>query len=142
MLFLKKLCHASSSLSLALSLALSSCLISSCLEWMVEPTRLDGSSPDASRRPHIISNSYGCPTDEGCDPDTFQQILRVVRKAGIFMAVAAGNNGRDGCSVSSQPSSDCHVDEFEDAFVTNPDSHTVTHTPPFSLSSSRTARLL
>lgn len=74
-----------------------------CLEWFVAPTGLNGRRTDVSRRPHTVGNSYGCPINEGCSYDTFKQAVVVVRKAGIFMAVSAGNNGRNGCGTVTAP---------------------------------------
>jgi subtilisin family serine protease len=81
-----------------------------CLQFFVAPTDLDGKNHDVSLRPHTIGNSYGCPAKEGCNPYTFREALGVVRAAGIFMAVSAGNDGRGGCStVGSAPGLDLDV---------------------------------
>ena len=51
----------------------------------------------------IINNSWGCPQVEGCDPGVFDQAVAVLKSAGIFMSVAAGNNGYYGCSTIADP---------------------------------------
>ncbi len=37
-----------------------------CMEWFIAPTKVDGTSPDPSKAPHVINNSWGCV--EGCPP--------------------------------------------------------------------------
>lgn len=82
-----------------------------CLEWFTAPTGVNGRGrTDTSKRPHSVGNSYGCPTNEGCSYDTFKDAVVAVRKAGIFMAVSAGNNGRSGCgTVTAPPGLDVNV---------------------------------
>ena len=41
----------------------------------------------------VIGNSYGCTQSEGCDIFSLQNAVQQVVNAGIFMSVAAGNNG-------------------------------------------------
>ncbi len=69
-----------------------------CLQFFLAPTDLDGQNPDPTRRPNVIGNSYACPADEGCAVDSLQAAVDNMRAAGIFMAVAAGNEGDLGCS--------------------------------------------
>jgi serine protease AprX len=69
-----------------------------CLQFFLAPTDLDGLSPDPSRRPHAVGNSYACPPDEGCSVGSLQAAVDNLRAAGVFMAVAAGNEGQFGCS--------------------------------------------
>lgn len=74
-----------------------------CLQFMVAPTDLAGRNPDPSKRPHVISNSYGCPRSEECEPSSLQEAAKFVRAAGIFMAVAAGNEGPSCSTVGAPP---------------------------------------
>ncbi len=68
-----------------------------CLQFFLAPTDLDGLNPDPARRPHAVGNSYACPPDEGCSIGSLQAAVDNLRAAGIFMAVAAGNEGEFGC---------------------------------------------
>lgn len=62
-----------------------------CMQWFLAPTRLDGSAPDVSKRPHVTNNSWGC--IEGCAPPALKDSLLASRASGIFYAVSAGNEG-------------------------------------------------
>src|SRR6185295_15407065 len=57
-------------------------------------------NPDLA--PDVTSNSWGCPTDEGCSPNTLKAAVEAQRAAGILMVVAAGNSG-PGCSTVNDP---------------------------------------
>jgi len=75
-----------------------------CLQFFLAPTDLNGANPDPSKRPNVVSNSYDCPPDEGCSIGSLQTAVDNMRAAGIFMTVAAGNGGRNGCgSVATPP---------------------------------------
>ncbi|KAI9095584.1 peptidase S8/S53 domain-containing protein [Phlyctochytrium arcticum] len=75
-----------------------------CLEFFIAPTDLAGKNADPSKRPHVIGNSYGCPSDELCDKTTFTTALKNLKAAGIFMSVSAGNSFREqGCNSVSAP---------------------------------------
>ena len=75
-----------------------------CFQWFLAPTRVDGSDPNPAKAPHIINNSWACPTSEGCtDPQVLQQILANVRAAGIVVVVSAGNYGPACGSVMYPP---------------------------------------
>lgn len=52
--------------------------------------------------PDVINNSWACPHSEGCSITTLLAIVNVVRKAGIFPAMAAGNAGPN-CSTVIDP---------------------------------------
>lgn len=62
-----------------------------CMDWFMAPTKIDGSMPDSSKRPHVVNNSWGCV--EACPPPALQATLQASRAAGIFYAVSAGNDG-------------------------------------------------
>jgi uncharacterized repeat protein (TIGR01451 family) len=69
------------------------CLLSAT-EWMLAPWQVDDFDPghptaDPSRRPHVVSNSWGVPGGW----QLFEPILEAWRAAGIFPAFAAANNG-------------------------------------------------
>ncbi|HEX6335741.1 MAG TPA: S8 family serine peptidase [Jiangellaceae bacterium] len=71
-------------------------------QWMLEPTDLAGDNPDASKRPHIINNSWGSefPTD-----DPFMEDIALAWEAsGIFAVWSNGNNG-PACRTSGSPGS-------------------------------------
>ncbi len=76
-----------------------------CLQFFLAPTNLSGGSPDPSRRPDVVGNSWACPPDEGCAVGVLQAAFDNLRAAGVFMAVAAGNEGRtgNGCSTVGYP---------------------------------------
>lgn len=74
-----------------------------CLEFFLAPTNLKGEKPNAARRPHVIGNSYGCPSREGCAPLAFHAAVRTLQKAGILMSVSAGNDGPECSSISDPP---------------------------------------
>jgi subtilisin family serine protease len=74
-----------------------------CLQFFLAPTDLDGLNPDPARRPHAVGNSYSCPPDEGCAVGSLQTAMDNLRAAGVFMAVAAGNEGELGCSTVMFP---------------------------------------
>jgi subtilisin family serine protease len=76
-----------------------------CFQFFLAPT----DSADANPRPDlgadVISNSWGCPVSEGCtDPDVLRAVVENTRAAGIFIAVAAGNEGGSCSTVATVPS--------------------------------------
>jgi len=74
-----------------------------CLQWMMAPTDLNGNNPDPLRAPHVVNNSWGCPVSEGCTtPDILRTAVENVRNAGILMVVSAGNSG-SACSTINDP---------------------------------------
>ncbi len=73
-----------------------------CWEWMMAPTRVDGSDPDPAMAPHVINNSWSCPISEGCNPETLHQAARALYAAGIAIAKSAGNAGPS-CSTMTMP---------------------------------------
>lgn len=76
---------------------------SECFEWFVAPTDLNDQNPDPAMAPHVINNSWSCPTFEGCiDPNALLTVVENTRAAGILVSVSAGNAG-SGCSTVSTP---------------------------------------
>jgi subtilisin family serine protease len=67
-------------------------------EWMLAPTRSDGSGADPNMRPHVVNNSWG-----GGPGDPFYQgIVDAWNASGIFPAFSNGNSGPF-CNSSGSP---------------------------------------
>jgi len=76
-----------------------------CLQFMLAPFPLGGDplrDGRPERAPHVLTNSWGCPSIEGCDLAALEPAVDAIRTAGIFMSVAAGNSG-PGCGTISDP---------------------------------------
>jgi serine protease AprX len=73
-----------------------------CLQFFLAPTDLNGKNPKPSLRPNIVGNSYACVPSEGCSVGALRAAVDNLRAAGVFMAVAAGNDGPS-CSSDSYP---------------------------------------
>ncbi|MEY4904667.1 MAG: hypothetical protein RLZZ292_2482, partial [Bacteroidota bacterium] len=74
-------------------------------QWFLAPTKIDHTSPDPSKAPHVINNSWGCPTAEGCNPSnyaTMETAVNNLRAAGVVVVVSAGNEG-SACSTVQNP---------------------------------------
>ncbi|MBB4956364.1 S8 family serine peptidase [Micromonospora polyrhachis] len=71
-------------------------------QWLLEPTDLSGQNPDASKRPHIINNSWGTTTPS--DAPFLEDISLAWTASGIFGVWANGNNG-PACQTSGSPGS-------------------------------------
>lgn len=87
-----------------------------CMQFMFAPYSQGGDAfkhGDVSKGAMIINNSWGCPRIEGCDSAVFEQAVSVLKSAGIFMSVAAGNNGYYGCSTITDP-----LAIYDDVFTT------------------------
>ncbi|MCS6845138.1 MAG: S8 family serine peptidase [Caldilineales bacterium] len=69
------------------------------LQWMLAPTRLDGSDPNPDLRPHALQNSWGGPGGSLI----FNQAAEALRAAGVFVSASAGNKGTDGCGSMGSP---------------------------------------
>ncbi|KAJ9049209.1 hypothetical protein DSO57_1027057 [Entomophthora muscae] len=74
-----------------------------CLQFFLAPTNLQGTDPKPELRPHVVGNSYSCPSNEGCSHATFNYALRALKASGVFISVSAGNEGRGGCSTINAP---------------------------------------
>ncbi len=85
-----------------------------CFEFFLAPTNLDGEQPDPSLAPHVINNSWYCPAEEGCTPETWE-VMEVIminlRASGVFIVVSAGNAGPECSTISAPPAI------FESAFT-------------------------
>jgi subtilisin family serine protease len=72
-------------------------------QWMLAPTKLDGSDADPTKAPDIINNSWGT-TSPSNDP-FMEDIIVDWHTAGIFGVFANGNSGSLGCNSSGSPGS-------------------------------------
>jgi subtilisin family serine protease len=73
-----------------------------CLQWVVAPTKLDGTEPRPELAPDIVNASWGNDPGQGCLVETIHDAVRAVRAAGILFVAAAGNSG-DGCRTVCVP---------------------------------------
>jgi subtilisin family serine protease len=77
----------------------------SCMEFLLAPHPLDGDpfyDGDPARGAHVVNNSWGCPDEEGCLPDTLRIAVENLRAAGQMMVVSAGNDG-PACGTVEDP---------------------------------------
>ncbi|MBT8144229.1 MAG: S8 family serine peptidase, partial [Gammaproteobacteria bacterium] len=70
-----------------------------CMQFMMAPTALDGSSPDPTLAADVVSNSWSCA--EGCGHLLVAPLENSI-EAGIFYAASAGNDGPN-CSTDVLP---------------------------------------
>ncbi|MEP6568739.1 MAG: S8 family serine peptidase [Acidobacteriota bacterium] len=74
-----------------------------CFQFFIAPTDLSNNNANPTLRPHVINNSWGCPTSEGCTTrGELETIVNNTQAAGIFVVVSAGNAG-PGCSTVADP---------------------------------------
>jgi subtilisin family serine protease len=75
-----------------------------CMEFFLAPYPVNGTPAqgDPSKAPDVTTNSWGCPTSEGCSAGSLQAAVEAQRSAGIMMVVAAGNAG-SACSTVNDP---------------------------------------
>jgi subtilisin family serine protease len=70
-------------------------------QWLLAPTRLDGSDPRPDLRPQIVNNSWA--VSAGGD-SSYTGFVAAWRAAGMFPVFVSGNNGFiDGCSSVQSP---------------------------------------
>jgi hypothetical protein len=68
------------------------------LQWMLAPTKIDGSAPDPTKAPDVVGMSWWTgPNNE----DLFLESLQDLRAAGIVPVKSAGNKGPGPKSISS-----------------------------------------
>ncbi len=75
-----------------------------CFQFFLAPTNLAGLNPDPALAPHVINNSWGCPTSEGCTAATWgviQAVQQNLRAAGVLVVASAGNSGSSCGSIST-----------------------------------------
>merc|ERR1712127_902407 len=64
-----------------------------CFEWFMAPTDLNNENPDVSKAPHVIANSWSCPTSEGCDSTNWhvmEAVVQNLKASGVVVVVSAG----------------------------------------------------
>jgi len=76
------------------------------MQFVLAPTDLNGNNPDPDRGADVVGNSYTCPPDEFCAPNSLHAMLENMRAAGVFMAVAAGNDGPNCSTIGDPPALD------------------------------------
>ena len=86
-----------------------------CFEWFIAPYAIGDALKigDPSKAPHVINNSWGCPTFEGCNTSNFEimrEAIENVKNAGIVVVVSAGNAGSN-CNTVKDPAA-----IFEESF--------------------------
>ncbi len=67
-----------------------------CLQFMLAPFRYGGDplrDGDPTRAADVLTNSWGCPGEEGCDRSSLRPAIDALTAAGIFVVAAAGNTG-------------------------------------------------
>jgi subtilisin family serine protease len=79
-----------------------------CFEFFLAPYPIGGdpfADGDPARAPHVINNSWTCPSYEGCDLEALkllELVVENVRAAGIMVVASAGNSG-SGCGTVDDP---------------------------------------
>ncbi|MEU5725725.1 S8 family serine peptidase [Micromonospora sp. NPDC047738] len=77
-----------------------------CLQFMLAPFPPGGdpfTDGRPQRAPDVLTNSWGCPPIEGCDPGALRPATAALAAAGILVVAAAGNSGPYCGSVSDPP---------------------------------------
>jgi serine protease AprX len=76
-----------------------------CFEFFLAPYPVTGTTAqgDPSKAPDITTNSWGCPSSEGCSVNDLKAAVEAQRAAGIMTVVAAGNSGSACSTVNDQP---------------------------------------
>ena len=75
--------------------------LTAAAQWMLAPTRLDGSDPDPAMRPNIINNSWGSDNGSAVGP-FYRDYVKAWTDAGIFGVFANGNAG-PACDTTGSP---------------------------------------
>jgi subtilisin family serine protease len=75
-----------------------------CFEFLLAPYPVGGTPQQGNPAlaPDVTVNSWGCPTSEGCSPNTLLAAVQAQRAAGIVTEMSAGNSG-SGCSTVNTP---------------------------------------
>ncbi|MFE9693069.1 S8 family serine peptidase [Micromonospora sp. NPDC005806] len=77
-----------------------------CLQFMLAPFPPGGdpfTDGRPQRAPDVLTNSWGCPPIEGCDPGALRPATAALAAAGILVVAAAGNTGPYCGSVADPP---------------------------------------
>ena len=62
-----------------------------CMQFHLAPFPQNGNplkDGDPTRAAHVLNNSWGCPSIEGCDPNALLPAVSALRHAGIFVVVS------------------------------------------------------
>jgi len=76
-----------------------------CMQFMLAPFPQGGDplvDGDPTKAAHVMNNSWGCPSLEGCDPNALLYATDNLRNAGIFVVVSTGNDGPN-CETVESP---------------------------------------
>jgi subtilisin family serine protease len=76
-----------------------------CMQFMLAPFPHGGDpffDGDPTKAVHVMNNSWGCPSIEGCDPNALLYAANNLRAAGIFVVVSSGNDG-PACETVESP---------------------------------------
>ena len=77
-----------------------------CFEFFLAP-HAEGANPMTDGRPemapHVMNNSWGCPSSEKCRGDVLLDILQTMKAAGVFVVVSAGNSGSRCKTIKDTP---------------------------------------
>ncbi|MBC7877254.1 MAG: S8 family serine peptidase [Anaerolineales bacterium] len=76
-----------------------------CMQFMLAPFPHGGDplkDGDPTKAAHVMNNSWGCPSIEGCDPNALLSAVDNLRYAGIFVVVSTGNDGPS-CETVESP---------------------------------------
>ncbi|MEV0001208.1 S8 family serine peptidase [Micromonospora sp. NPDC050980] len=77
-----------------------------CLQFMLAPFPPGGNpltDGRPQRAPDVLTNSWGCPPVEGCDPGALRPATAALAAAGILVVAAAGNEGPYCGSIADPP---------------------------------------
>ncbi|WDZ85588.1 S8 family serine peptidase [Micromonospora cathayae] len=77
-----------------------------CLQFMLAPFPPGGdpfTDGRPERAPQVLTNSWGCPIIEGCDPAALRPAATAFEAAGVFVVAAAGNTGPSCASIDDPP---------------------------------------
>ncbi len=80
-----------------------------CLQFMLAPFPHGGDpfrDGNPARAPHVLTNSWGCPAQEGCDVELTRPATNALAAAGIAFVAAAGNEGDRCGSIDDPPATD------------------------------------
>jgi serine protease AprX len=83
-----------------------------CFEFFLAPFPIGGDAMtdgDPARAPHVINNSWGCTTEEGCSEAETLPVMTNLKAAGIMVVASAGNEGSGCASIAAPPA--MHSDE-------------------------------
>jgi subtilisin family serine protease len=70
-------------------------------QWIAAPTKADGTSPDPTKAPDVVNNSWG--TVASVDDPFYEDIVALWHASGIVPVMSLGNNGEDGCESAGSP---------------------------------------